>query len=58
MIKQNIFEFSCKSRVYENEHSQEKAQCVSWFIETKSDIHTQRNFRRKYEKKPPARATI
>ena len=47
MIKQNIFEFSCKSRVYENEHSQEKAQCVSWFIETKSDIHTQRNFRRK-----------
>ena len=23
---------------------QEKAQCVSWFIETKSDIQTQRNY--------------
>jgi len=23
--------------------SQEKAQCVSWFIETKSDMQTQRN---------------
>ena len=24
---------------------EEKAQCVSWFIETKSDIQTQRNYR-------------
>ena len=24
---------------------QEKAQCVSWFIETKSDVQTQRNYR-------------
>ena len=38
--------------------SQEKAQCVSWLIETKSDIQAQRNFRRKYERKPPARPTI
>ena len=37
---------------------QEKAQCVSWFIETKSDIQAQRNFRRKYGRKPPARPTI
>ena len=37
---------------------QEKAQCVSWFIETKSDIQAQRNFRRKYRRKPPARPTI
>ena len=51
MIKQNIFEFSSESRVHENEHSSEKAQCVSWFIETKSDIQVQRNFRRKYGKK-------
>ena len=34
---------------------QEKAQYVSWFIETKSDIQAQRNFRRR---KPPARPTI
>ena len=38
VIEQNIFEFSSKSKVHENEHSQEKAQCVSWFIKTKSDI--------------------
>ena len=25
--------------------SQEKAQCVSWFIETKSDVQTQRRYR-------------
>jgi len=25
--------------------AQEKAQCVSWFIETKSDVQTQRNYR-------------
>ena len=38
VIKQNILKFSCKSRVHENEHCTAKAQCVSWFIETKSDI--------------------
>ena len=27
---------------------QEKAQCVFWFIETKSDVQTQRNYRSKY----------
>ena len=37
---------------------QEKAQCVSWFIETKSDIQTQRNFRPKYGRKPPTRPAI
>ena len=37
---------------------QEKAQCVSWFVETKSDIQAQQDFRRKYGKKPPARPTI
>ena len=35
---------------------QEKVQCVSWFIE--SDIHAQRNFRRKYERKPSSPPTI
>ena len=35
---------------------QEKAQCVSWFIETKSDLqtHCQRNFRTKYGRDPPS----
>ena len=37
---------------------QEKAPCVPWFIETKSVIQAQRNFTRKYGRKPPARSTI
>ena len=37
---------------------QEKAQCVSWFIETKSDIQAQQNLRRKYRKKSFARPII
>src|SRR5207253_7428627 len=32
---------------------QQKAQCVAWFIETKSDTQTQRNFRTKYGVDPP-----
>ena len=37
---------------------QEKAQCVSWLIETKSDVQTQRNYRSKYRKDPPSRPSI
>ena len=37
---------------------QEKAQCVSWFIETKSDLQTQRNFRTKYGRDPSSRPSI
>ena len=33
--------------------AQEKAQCVSWFIETKSDVQTQRNYKSKYGRDPP-----
>ena len=33
---------------------QEKAQRVSWFIETKSDVQTQRNYRSKYGRDPPS----
>jgi hypothetical protein len=36
----------------------EKAQCVVWFIETKSDLQTQRNFRTKYRRTPPNRPSI
>lgn len=36
----------------------ERAQCVVWFIETKSDAQTQRNFKTFFEKKPPSRSTI
>ena len=36
----------------------EKAQCVSWFIETMSDIAAQQSFRRKYGRKQPARPII
>ena len=37
---------------------QEKAQCVSWFIETKSDVQTQRNYRSKYGRDPPSPSSI
>ena len=37
---------------------QEKAQCVSWFIDTKSDVQTQRNYRSKYGRDPPSRRSI
>ena len=37
---------------------QEKAQCVSWLIKTKSDIQAQRNFIAKYVKGAPARQSI
>ena len=36
----------------------EKAQCVSWFIKTKSDIQAQGNFIAKYAKPAPARQSI
>ena len=38
--------------------AQKKAQCVSCFIETKSDVHTQRNYRSKYGRDPPSRPSI
>ena len=38
--------------------AKEKAQCLSWFIETKSDVQTQRNYRSKYERDPPSRPSI
>ena len=37
---------------------QEKTQRVSWFIETKSDVQTQRKYRTKYERDPPLRPSI
>ena len=37
---------------------QEKTQCVPWFIETKSDVQTQRKYRTKYERNPSSRPSI
>ena len=37
---------------------QEKAQCVSRFVETKSDLQAQRNFRTKYRRDPPSCPSI
>ena len=37
---------------------QEKAQCVSWFIETKLDVQTQQRYRAKNGKDPPLRSSI
>ena len=37
---------------------QEKAQCVSWFIEKKSDVQTHAFYRSKYGRDPPSRPSI
>ena len=37
---------------------QKKAQCESWFIETKSDVQTQQRYRTKNGKDPPSRSSI
>ena len=37
---------------------QEKAQRVSWFIETKSDVQTHIRYKTKYGKNPPSRSSI
>ena len=37
---------------------QEKAQCVSWFIETKSDVQIQRNYRSKYGRDSSSRPSM
>ena len=37
---------------------QEKVQCVSWFIETKSDVQTQQNYRSKCGRDPPSCPSI
>ncbi|GFW98499.1 DUF4817 domain-containing protein [Trichonephila clavipes] len=35
-----------------------KAQCFAWFIVTKSDTQTQRNYRTTYGESPPSRSSI
>ena len=47
-----------ESKPHKMTTAQEKAQCVSWFIETKSDVQTQRNYRSKYGRDPPSRPSI
>ena len=37
---------------------QEKTQYVFWFIETKSDVQTQRKYRSKYGRDPLSRPSI
>ena len=37
---------------------QENAQCVSWFIETKSDVQTQQRYRTKNGKDPLSHSSI
>ena len=37
---------------------QEKAQCVSWFIETKLELQTQRNYKSKYGRDSLSRPSI
>ena len=37
---------------------QEKAQCAFWFIEKKSDVYFQQNYRTKYGRDPPPRPSV
>ncbi|GFV52916.1 DUF4817 domain-containing protein [Trichonephila clavipes] len=37
---------------------EESSMCVAWFIETKSDTQTQRNYRTTYGESPPSRSSI
>lgn len=37
---------------------EEQAVCVSWFIETRSDTQTRRNFLTSFNREPPSRPTI
>ena len=37
---------------------QEKAQCVSWFIETKIDVQSQQKYRTKYGRDPPSHPSL
>ena len=37
---------------------QVKTQCVSWFIETKPDVQTQRKYKTKYGRDPRSRPSI
>ena len=37
---------------------QEKAQCVSWFIETKIDVQSQKKYRTKYGRDPPSHPSL
>jgi hypothetical protein len=39
-------------------YPQDKAQCVSWFIETKSDVQAKRNYKNKYGRDPPSHRFI
>ena len=43
----------CGMNRYKMATPQEKAQFVFWFIETKSDVQTQRKYRTKGGKDPP-----
>ena len=43
---------------YKTAAPQEKAQSISWFIETKSDVQIQRKYGSKYGKDPRSRSSI
>ena len=47
-----------ESNLHKMTTAQEKAQCISWFIETKSDVQTQRYYRSKYGTDQPSRPSI
>ena len=47
-----------ESNTHKMTTAEEKAQCVSWFIETKSDVQTHRNYKSKYERDAPSRPSI
>ena len=58
VIEQKNLNLVAKVKFVKMSTSQKKVQCISWFIETKSDVQAQQNFRRKYGKEWPTRSTI
>ena len=58
VIKHNLLNIAAKVEFMEMSTPQEKAQCIFWFMETKSNIQAQRNFTRKYRRGLPRRSII
>ena len=58
MIEQKLFSLVAKVEYTKLSTTQEKAQRVSWFVETQTDIQAQRNSRQKYGREPFTRTTI
>ena len=58
VVKKNLLNLALKAEFMKISIPQEKARCVSGFIETKSDVQAQGYFELKYKREQLARSTI